>query len=117
MKWIEEKNKSTDLGDLVRFELYAEGEGLRLSIDNINWIEPSEVKEKEHKFDITVKKESKVGQDFWIKEWGYLQFPEKPELTCDYKSQFLGYGSWMENQKELLEDTADEIDAEILSEE
>ena len=109
MKWIQEKNKSTDLGDSVRFELYAEGEGLRLSIDNINWIEPSEVKEFEHKFDITIKKESKVGQAFWIKEWGYLQFPqtiepEKPELTCNYKSQFLGYGSWMNNQKELLEE-------------
>ena len=48
MKWLEEKNKSIDLGDSVKFELYAEGEGLKLSIDNINWIEPSEVKVKEH---------------------------------------------------------------------
>lgn len=103
MKWLEEKNKITDLGDSVKFELYAEGENLKLSIDNINWIEPSEVKNKEYKFDITVKKESKVGQDFWIKEWGYLQFP-KSELDCEYKSKFLGYGNWMNNQKELLEE-------------
>jgi hypothetical protein len=100
MRWIQEKNKSTDLGDSVRFELYAEGEGLKLSIDNVSWIDPVEVKDKEHVFDITVKKESKVGQDFWIKEWGYLGFPStseipKPELNCEYKSQFLGNHSYV----------------------
>jgi hypothetical protein len=100
MKWIQEKNKSTDLGDSVRFELYAEGEGLNLSLDNISWINPTEVKDKEHKFDITVKKESKVGQDFWIKEWGYLGFPStievpKPELNDEYKAQFLGNYSYV----------------------
>jgi len=100
MKWVEEKNKSTDLGDSIKFELYAEGEGLKLSIDNINWIEPVEIKNKEHKFEITVKKESKVGQDFWIKEWGYLQFPTQPEvsnpeLTCEYKSKYLGNYSYI----------------------
>ena len=100
MKWVEEKNKSTDLGDSIKFELYAEGEGLKLSIDNINWINPVEIKNKEHKFEITVKKESKVGQDFWIKEWGYLQFPTQPEvsnpeLTCEYKSKYLGNYSYI----------------------
>lgn len=107
MNWIQEKNKSEDLGDSVRFELYAKGEGLKISIDNINWIDPVEIQDFEHKFIIEVKKESKVGQDFWIKEWGYLSFPqvvepEKPELSCEYKSQYLGHYSYV--SKELLDE-------------
>jgi hypothetical protein len=111
MNWIQEKNTSKDLGDSIKFELYAYGEGLRISIDEINWINPTQVIDKEHKFDVTVRKDGKIGQDFWIKEWGYLRFPSEvpkpevpaPDINIEYKSQFLGYGSWMENQKEVLE--------------
>jgi hypothetical protein len=102
MNWIQEKNTSEDLGDSIKFELYAYGEGLRISIDEINWINPTQVIDKEHKFDITVRKDGKIGQDFWIKEWGYLRFPSevpKPEvpnsnIDSEYKSRFLGSHSY-----------------------
>lgn len=104
MNWIQEKNTSKDLGESVKFELYAYGEGLRISIDEINWISPTQVIDKEHKFDITVRKDGKIGQDFWLKEWGYLSFPSSvevptpvvptPDLNNEYKSRFLGYGSY-----------------------
>jgi hypothetical protein len=105
MNWIQEKNTSKDLGDSVKFELFAYGEGLKLSTDNSNWINPSQVIGMEHKFDVTVRKDGKTGQDFWVKEWGYLSFPNSPapDFNNEYKSKFLGYGSWMENQKEVLE--------------
>ena len=76
MKWRQDLNTSEDLGDKVRFCVYAEGEGLTLSVDeNKTWMKPNCSKNGVDGFDITVEKSGKHGQSFVVSEWGYLEFP------------------------------------------
>ena len=94
MKWIE--SKITDLGDSVKFELTVEGKELELSTDDTNWVSATKIENENSIFEITVKKESKVGQEFFVKDkstlWGYLSFPEV-KIDCEYKKQFIKEGS------------------------
>lgn len=75
MRWVQEKNTSKRLANNdIQFNVFAEGENLQLSLDDKTWIKPKQSSGNIHEFEIITKADQQ-GQNFWIKEWGYLQAP------------------------------------------
>ena len=72
MKWRQDLNETHDLGDRVHYRVFAEGEGLVLSLDDETCMNLNCEKEGIKGFDVIVLKGNKTLQDFWIKEWGCL---------------------------------------------
>jgi hypothetical protein len=87
MKWLQDLNETEILANgFVRFKVFAEGEGLSVSLDNRNFIEPNINKNGVPGFqfdvnpnDIPLNVNGQRLQNFWVKEWGCLLVPEKIE--------------------------------------
>jgi hypothetical protein len=90
MEWLQEKNKSDRLENgQIQFNVFAKGENLQLSLDNVNWFGPARKNGLEHEFEIKIDG-SQEGQNFWVKEWGYLKCPPKnvtKSETVSYQAQ------------------------------
>lgn len=84
MKWLQNLNETKILeSGMVQFDVFAEGEGLEVSLDNITFISPNIEKDGHKGFRFWVNPKSVKASDqgiklqnFWVKEWGCLKVPE-----------------------------------------
>jgi hypothetical protein len=74
MKWRQDLNEVEDLGNKVRFKVFAEAQNpIAFSLDNQNFMNPNTNKNGVQGFEITIDKVG--GQNFWVREIGFLKNP------------------------------------------
>lgn len=74
MAWLQSRNRMYDLGDSIRYELYATGQDLVLASRGTEFFPPVNVEGDVYKFDVTLPK-LEGGREFFVGQWGYLDNP------------------------------------------
>ena len=81
-QWRTDLNEVHDLGDKVNYKVFSDGgENVELTFDNVNYMKPNTQKDGVYGWDITLPKDGKMLQDFWIKQWGCLAVPYSSNET------------------------------------